>query len=162
MERGPRGKAVAQTSRHLPPTGIPDTPHGRSSNRTSFLVQSAFGLRPTRSRGGNGRSERSTDQQRAERPKRPRLSESMSTHPRASDNGRNWGRESRQFHFCSLRALLSASRSSPRGGSDHQLLRGGRSRWARSTCASVAPGSASNLRASRPRPPSPLNAVAWR
>ncbi|KAJ1146917.1 hypothetical protein NDU88_013169 [Pleurodeles waltl] len=117
MERGPRGKAVAQTSRHLPPTGIPDTPHGRSSNRTSFLVQSAFGLRPTRSRGGNGRSERSersTDQQRAERPKRPRLSESMSTHPRASDNGRNWGRESRQFHFCSLRALLSASRSSPR------------------------------------------------
>ncbi|KAJ1202976.1 hypothetical protein NDU88_006771 [Pleurodeles waltl] len=61
MERGPRGEAVARTSRHLPPTGIPDTPHGRGSSRTSFLVQSALGLLPVRSRGGNGRPERSTD-----------------------------------------------------------------------------------------------------
>ncbi|KAJ1124783.1 hypothetical protein NDU88_003232 [Pleurodeles waltl] len=95
MERGPRGEAIAQTSRHLPPTGIPDTPHDRGSNRTSFLVQSALGLRPARSRGGNGRSERSTDQQRAERPKHRRLSESISPYPRASDSGRIWGRESR-------------------------------------------------------------------
>ncbi|KAJ1101044.1 hypothetical protein NDU88_006118 [Pleurodeles waltl] len=58
--------------------------------------------------------------------------------------------------------LPLAPRRGLRGGSDHQLLRGGRSRWAHSTCASVAPGSASNLRVSRPRPPSPFNAVAWR
>ncbi|KAJ1215019.1 hypothetical protein NDU88_002629 [Pleurodeles waltl] len=98
IERGPRGEAVAQTSRHLPPTGIPDTPHGRGSSRTSFLVQSALGLHPIRSRGGNGRSERSersTDQKRAMRPRCPKLPENMSTYPRASDRGGNWGRESR-------------------------------------------------------------------
>ncbi|KAJ1080404.1 hypothetical protein NDU88_000612 [Pleurodeles waltl] len=78
MERGPRGEAVAQTSRHLPPTGIPDPPHGRGPSRTSFLVQSALGLLPVWSRGGNGRperSERSTDLKRAERPRQlPRRS----------------------------------------------------------------------------------------
>ncbi|KAJ1084641.1 hypothetical protein NDU88_004787 [Pleurodeles waltl] len=78
MERGPRGEAVAQTSRHLPPTGIPDPPHGRGPSRTSFLMQSALGLLPVWSRGGNGRperSERSTDQKRAERPRQlPRRS----------------------------------------------------------------------------------------
>ncbi|KAJ1210671.1 hypothetical protein NDU88_006033 [Pleurodeles waltl] len=95
IERGPRGEAVAQTSRHLPPTGIPDTPHGRGSSRTPFLVPSALGLHPIRSRGGNGRSERSADQKRAKRPRCPKLPENMSAYPRASDRGRNWGRESR-------------------------------------------------------------------
>ncbi|KAJ1184475.1 hypothetical protein NDU88_001281 [Pleurodeles waltl] len=41
--------------------------------------------------------------------------------------------------------LPLAPRRGLRGGSGHQLLRGGRSRRARSTRASVTPGSASNL-----------------